>query len=161
MARANGVCAFVQSADTMTWTFSPSQAVTASASDLYQDWHGFDIVQSSLILNGLKQKLADSIASCKTADERFARMKKVRDNLYNGIYSERGTGQSTDAAILVAAIVEVSGKPLEKVAAYVAGKSKSEIAALMMSEKFADAVASIRKSRVASVSVDLDEIDDL
>ena len=161
MTRANGVAIFSQNADTMQWSFGPAMSVQATASDLFPDYHSFDVVQSGIVLNGLKQKLADSIASCKTPTERFDRMTKIRDNLYNGVWSERGSSGSSDAAILVAAIVSVSGKSLEKITAYVAGKSKTEIAALMVSERYSKAVNEIRKARVASIDVDLDEIDDL
>ena len=105
-------------------------------------------VAAPMLANGAKQKIADAGAiprdtktgkSATDAEKRDA-MQAVVERLNNGVWNAERTGATKarpiDVAALVAAIVTLRQRPVEKVQAFVAAKTEEQRFALAMSDEF-------------------------
>jgi hypothetical protein len=154
MKRANSVADFSRNGSVLQWAFPRVGTCEIDAATFFPQWSTFDEVQQNVILNGLKQKCADGMASCATELDRYDRMKSIIINLGNGVWSSRGTGTASDAAVLAQAIADVDRKPLAKVRVYVDTLSKASRDALMAHPLYKQAVDDIKANRAAAVDVD-------
>jgi hypothetical protein len=112
--------------------------------------------------NGFKQKIADAAALGQGSSpaDKFAAMTEVVDNLVAGRWN-LPRGESDVGTYLARAIVEHTGKSLEGVRTWLAGKKPAERAALAAQEPFAGLIAGYRKAKVAGVEApNVDEIPD-
>jgi hypothetical protein len=160
--RANGIAVFTASGSMMAWTFGPEQRVVYDAATNFPDFATLDDCQQRIVLNGVKQRLADCIAGLKSPTERFERMESVAQALSQGRYEVRAAGVNNDG-MLAAAIVAVSGKPLAVIVEFLSKKTPAERTALAASEKYQSKFLELLAERTKAVNVeDLDdEIDDL
>ncbi len=160
--RANGIASFATNGSLLQWDFDPG-VVSVECGEFFTDYANLTDVQRGIVFNGIKQKLQDSVASCKTAAERFERMTKTLENLRSGVWASRGDGSGGELGIVAMAIADVKGKPFAAVLEFLRGKSKAEIAALAASPKYAEAVAELRRAKASNVDVeDLESgIDDI
>lgn len=157
MKRANGIAAFVAAGSLMQWTFGEGLTVRYDVADNFPEFGSMDDCQQRIVLNGVKQRLADSIAGCKLASDRFERMNALADAMRRGEYEMRAKGVATDA-MLAAAIAIVKGIDLAKVTAYLATKTPSQRQALAADEKYHAKYLELLAQRTKSV--DVDELDD-
>lgn len=154
MKRANSVADFNLNGSVLEWAFPHGTVLSVDAQAFFGEWASFDEVQQNIIRNGLKQKCADGMASCATEADRIDRMKGIMQNLLGGVWSARGTGTASDAAVLAQAIADVDRKPIGKVRDYVDTLSKASRDALMAHPLYKQAVDDIKASRAAAVDVD-------
>jgi hypothetical protein len=154
MKRANSVADFNLNGSVLQWAFPHGTKLEIDAQSFFTEWATFDEVQQNIIRNGLKQKCADGMASCATEADRIERMGGIMQNLLNGVWSSRGTGTASDAAVLAQAIADVDRKPLAKVRVYVDTLSKASRDALMAHPLYKQAVDDIKANRAAAVDVD-------
>jgi hypothetical protein len=161
--RTNAVAEFARDGSLMVWTFPNLGKLKIDAMEFYPDWAKFDEVQQMIALNGLKQKCADGMASAVNETDRYERMSGIMTNLRGGVWSARGTGTASDAAILAQAISEVDRKPLTKCRAYVDGLTKAARDALMSHALYKGVCDEIKAQRATAVDVDglIGEIGDL
>ena len=152
MARKNGVADFVMKGTRMTWDFGTGGTVALDVMDLFPEYAVMNEVQQGVVRNGIKQKLADSIAGLMGADERFDRMTNVRDALLRGEWTARAGGGSA-AAILAEAIADVDGRSLAKCREYTKGLKPAAVAALSAHPLYKAAVDRIVASRATAVDV--------
>jgi hypothetical protein len=152
--RTNGVAEFSRVGSALQWVFPKLGALQIDATEFYPEWAAMDEVQQNIILNGLKQKCADGMASAINEQDRYDRMASIMANLRGGIWSARGTGTASDAAILAQAIAEVDRKPLTKCRAYVDGLTKSARDALMSHALYKGVCDEIKAQRATAVDVD-------
>lgn len=152
--RTNGVAEFTLNGSSLEWKFPKMGALQISAKSFFGDWDKLDDVQQKIIINGLKQKCADGMASAANETERFERMQAIMLNLLSGVWSARGTGASSDAAILAQAISEIDRKPLSKCREYVDGLTKAAREALMAHPLYKTTCDELRAQRSADVDVD-------
>jgi hypothetical protein len=151
--RTNAVADFTRNGSTMAWMFPKLGTLEIDAAEFYTDWAKFDEVQQMIVLNGLKQKCADGMASAINEQDRYDRMSGIMTNLRGGIWSARGTGTASDAAILAQAIAEVDRKPLTKCRAYVDGLTKAARDALMSHALYKGVCDEIKAQRATAVDV--------
>lgn len=157
--RANGIAAFASNGSSLEWDFGAG-TVSTDCTEFFTDYANLSVVQKGIVFNGIKQKLQDSVASCKTAAERLERMGKTLENMRANIWVSRGDGSGGELGIVALAIAEIKGKPFAAVLEYLRGKTKAQIAALAANELYADRVAELRRERLANVEeVSDDEID--
>jgi hypothetical protein len=161
--RNNAVAEFTRNGPELRWDFPKLGLLTIDASAFYSDWAKFDEVQQMIVLNGLKQKCADGMASAINEQDRYDRMSGIMTNLCSGVWSSRGTGTASDAAILAQAIAEIDRKPLTKCRAYVDGLTKAARDALMSHALYKGVCDEIKAQRATNVDVDglIGEIGDL
>ncbi len=153
MARKNGVADFAMKGTRMTWDFGTGGTVAIDVIDLFPEYAVMNEVQQGVVRNGLKQKLADSIAGLAGNDERFDRMTNVRDALLRGEWAARTAGGGSAAAILAEAIAYVDARPLAKCREYTKGLKPAAVAALSAHPLYKAAVDRIAASRAATVDV--------
>lgn len=165
MKRANSVADFALYGSVLSWTHSNGLECRIDAVELFPDFHSYNVVQQGTILNGIKQKCADGMASCKTGTERYDRMSGIINNLRNGIWSARGTGTGgkSELRLFAQVVADVKGKPFGPVFAAMEKWSKAQVAKYMSHESFAAELAKRREKALATVSTeDLeDEIDEI
>lgn len=92
--------------------------------------------------HGAEQKLGDEIAGVEDVDDAVIAIDELVSRLDAGEWTQKreaGAGIS-GTSILLRAIVEVTGKPIEKVKEYLKGKTQAEKMALRESAKFRDVV---------------------
>lgn len=155
--RANGVATFAASGSMMSWTFGPEQRVAYDVRANFPDFTALDDCQQRIILNGVKQRLADCIAGVKTPQERFERMQAVADGMKQGRYETRAAAVSNDA-MLAAAITAVKGIALEKVVAYLSGKTPAERLALSQKDVYKQAY--LTQIAIRTQAINMEALDD-
>jgi hypothetical protein len=153
MARKNGVAEFAMKGTRMMWDFGMEDTVTIDILNVFPEYAVMNEVQQGVVRNGLKQKLADSIAGVKNNNERFDRMVSVRDALLRGEWTARTAGGGSAAAILAEAIAEVDGRSLAKCREYTKGLKPAAVAALSVHPLYKGAVDRIVASRATAVDV--------
>lgn len=120
-------------------------------------------IVNDLIVYGLKQKLADSIAQNKGADrEKSDAVFEVFTNLQNGIWSRRGTasaagGKVTDREWLQTALERkyAHSKTAEQLAAFVAKKEDADVTKLLKSPEIKVIVATLKAEKSGKGGDDL------
>ena len=145
--RANGIAEFTTDGNMMAWSFGEIGEVSVQCFDFFPDYMQLSEVQKGIIYNGLKQKMADSIAGCVTTAARYEKMVRTAKALANGEWSSRGDSVEAERIIVAAGIVQVTGKPVDAVRAYLADKSKKDLAKIAASSKFAVAIANFRAAQ--------------
>ena len=92
---------------TMDWTFTdegvmsvehkdvePSKVVDFDITDIFPDFKDLDAIQKNVVVYGLKQKLADSVAANAdvkyTVNERIVTMSNTWSRLKDGIWTQKG-----------------------------------------------------------------------
>lgn len=124
--------------------------------------------------HGAEQKLGDEIAGLKSADGGEADIDDVVltiDELIARLdagdwTTKRDTSGMSGTSVLLRAIVAVTGKPVDSIKAYLAGKTQAQKMALRDSDKFAAAVAKIEaerktKAKAVDISADLAELEQI
>jgi hypothetical protein len=154
--RANGIATFAASGSRMSWDFG-SGVVRYDVTDNFPDFATMDDCQQRIVLNGVKQRLADCIAGLKSPTERFERMQSVAEALSQGRYEVRAAAVNNDG-MLAAAIASVKGIALKKVVAYLAEKTPAQRNALAADEKYHATYLALIAERTKSVNLaDLDD----
>lgn len=117
--------------------------------------------------HGAEQKLGDEIAGVEDIDDAVLAVDELIARLNAGEWGiKREGGGMGGTSVLLRAIVQVTGKPVEAIKAYLAGKTQAQKMALRDSEKFRDAVAAIEAEKAkgkakVDISADLAELDSL
>lgn len=121
-------------------------------------------IQRQALLHGLKQKLVDAAAISRnpetgrtaTIEDKYDAVKEVYDRLLAGEWNKRREGGGGTGGLLLQALVRLyPGKTREDLESFLAGKSRSEQAALRANPKVAAVIAEIQAERGA---VDSDEL---
>lgn len=125
-------------------------------------------IPPSLILkcaaHGAEQKLGDEIAGMKKADgsdadieDKVLAVDELIDRLNAGEWTtQRDSSGMAGTSILLRAIVNVTGKTVEGVKAFLKGKDQKQKMALRNSDKFRDEVAKLENERASKAAkVDL------
>ena len=103
-----------------------------------------DDIRTAAMMHGLKQKIADAAAmernpdtgASATPDDKYRAMVAVRDRLIAGEWNKRAGGDGdVRGGYLLRALVQLSGRSVDDMRAFLAGKSKSECHALRESAK--------------------------
>jgi hypothetical protein len=162
MARKNSVAEFALKGTRMIWEFPLDGPVSIDIVDLFPTYAGMSEVQQGVVRNGIKQKLADSIAGGEDKD-RFDRMMTVRDGLLRGEWTTRTASGGSTAAILAEAIADVDGRSLAKCREYTKGLKPAAVAALSAHPLYKAAVDRLTAERAKAVDVSalLGEIDEI
>jgi len=111
--------------------------------------------------HGAEQKLGDEIAGVEDIDDAVLAVDELISRLDIGEWGiKREGGGMSGTSVLLRAIVEVTGKSIEGVKAFLAGKSQAQKLALRDSERFRAAVAKIEADK-AKGKTKVDITDDL
>lgn len=109
-------------------------------------------------LHGAEQKLGDEIAGVKDIDDAVLAVDELIDRLYNGEWGvKREASGIAGTSVLVRALVEVTGKTVEQVKAFLAGKTHAEKMALRVSAKVkpvVDRIEAEKATKKANVDTD-------
>lgn len=113
---------------------------------------------SQFALHGAEQKLGDEIAGVKDLDDAILAVDELIDRLYNGEWGVRREASGiAGTSVLVRALIEVTGKSVEQVKAFLSGKSHAEKMALRTSPKvkpIVDRIEAEKASKAAKVDTD-------
>ena len=106
--------------------------------------------------HGAEQKYGDSYAGVESIDDMILACEKVQENLSKGDWSARVEGSGiTGTSVLARALVEATGKTMEAVKAFLAGKTQADKMALRQSAKLRPIVERLEAEKVAkSAKVD-------
>ena len=108
-------------------------------------------------LHGLKQKICDAAASFKTVGEKHAAMLEVADRIKAGEWNKRGEGSGAPTGLLLKALVRLyPTKTREDLVDYLAGKDKSQQAALRQNAKIAAMIETIKAESAKTGGADSD-----
>lgn len=117
--------------------------------------------------HGAEQKLGDEIAGVEDVDDAVIAIDELIDRLNAGEWGvKRESSGISGTSVLLRAIVEVTGKPLDRIKEYLKTKSQAEKLALRESGKFRDVVKRLeaekdskrQKIDVAPLEAELDGI---
>lgn len=98
--------------------------------------------------HGMEQKLGDAIAGEPDLDDAIVSFDELLARLSKGEWTAtRSTGANTGASVLLKALVEVTGKPVDKLKEYLSGKSQAEKLALRKSSQLAPVIAKIEAEK--------------
>lgn len=124
--------------------------------------------------HGAEQKLGDEIAGVKKDDNTDAEiedkvlvMDQLIERLDNGEWTtKRDANGMAGTSVLLRAIVEVTGKPVDKIKEFLKDKSQAQKLALRDSAKFRDVVARIeaekaKKKPPVDITADLEALEAL
>lgn len=122
-----------------------------------------ETLREKFAAHGAEQKLGDEIAGVDDLDDCILAIDDLIDRLYNGEWAaKRDTNPMAGASILVKAMVEVSGKPLEAVRTYLAPLSNAQKLALRANKDIAPVVARLEAEKNAKkkpgVAIDTDAL---
>lgn len=113
---------------------------------------------SQFALHGAEQKLGDEIAGVKDIDDAVLAVDELIDRLYNGEWGvKREASGIAGTSVLVRALVEVTGKTIEQIKAFLSGKTHAEKMALRASPKVkpvVDRIEAEKASKAAKVDTD-------
>jgi len=113
---------------------------------------------SQFALHGAEQKLGDEMAGIKDLEDAILAVDELIDRLYNGEWGvKREASGIAGTSVLVRALVEVTGKSLEQIKAFLSGKSHAEKIALRSSPKIkpvVDRIEAEKASRAAKVDTE-------
>lgn len=113
---------------------------------------------NAFALHGAEQKLGDEIAGIKDLDDAVLAIDELIDRLYNGEWGvKREASGIAGTSILMRALMEVTGKTIEQVKAFLTGKSHAEKLALRANPKVkvvVDRMEAEKASKAAKVDTD-------
>lgn len=122
-------------------------------------------VPGSLILkfaaHGAVQKLGDAVTSEENEDDAIAALDDLMGRLAKGEWTAaRAKGEFAGVSTLIRALVEVTGKPVEAIKAYLENKSAKEKTALRKSDRLAPVIAKLEagKPKKAADVIDTDSL---
>ena len=121
---------------------------------------------NTVALHGLKQKIVDAAAGLGTTTEKYNAMREVADRIIAGEWNKRGEGSAAPTGLLLKALVRLyPSKPVDALKEYIAGKDKTEQAALRKNPKIAAMIETIKAESAKTGGVDsdalLDELDEI
>lgn len=100
--------------------------------------------------HGAEQKLGDAIAGVAEIDDAVEAVAELITRLNAGEWTvRREKGSGAGASILLRALVEVSGKDVETIRAFLATKSQAEKMALRRSDKLSTVIARLEAEKVS------------
>lgn len=117
-----------------------------------------DNLLNKFAAHGAEQKLGDEIAGLNDVEDCVLAVDELIDRLYNGEWSvKREANGMAGTSVLVRALVEHTGKPVEAIKQFLAGKSQAEKVALRNNPKIKPIVERIeaeKASKKANVDTD-------
>lgn len=111
--------------------------------------------------HGIEQKLGDATAGEANTDDALLSVDDLIARLNNGEWTAtRAAGAFTGTSVLIRALVEVSGKSIEDVKAFLANKTQAEKLALRRSDKLRPTIERMEaeKASKAKNAVDTDSL---
>lgn len=110
--------------------------------------------------HGAEQKLGDEIAGLAETEDCVIAVDELIDRLYNGEWGiKREASAFAGASVLVRALVEMTGKTMEQIKAFLSGKSQAEKVALRNNPKVKPIVERIEAEKAAKkTNVDTDAL---
>ena len=103
--------------------------------------------------HGGEQKYGDSYAGLDDVEDMIAACDKVQANLEAGDWSARVEGSGiAGTSVLARALVELTGKTMEEVKAFLAGKTMADKMALRQSSKLKPIIERLEAEKVAKAS---------
>ena len=119
-----------------------------------------DNLLNKFAAHGAEQKLGDEIAGLAEIDDCVLAIDELIDRLYNGDWSvKRESSGMAGTSVLVRALVEHTGKTVEQIKAFLAGKSQAEKVALRNNPKIKPIIERIESEKAAKkTSVDTDAL---
>ena len=111
-------------------------------------------------LHGAEQKLGDETAGLKEIDDAVMAVDELIDRLYNGEWGvKRESSGMAGTSVLARALVEVTGKTIEQIKAFLKSKSHAEKVALRANPKVKAVVDRLEADKVAKAGkVDTDSL---
>jgi len=109
--------------------------------------------------HGAEQKLGDATAGEQNVDDMVEAVESVVLQLNKGEWNARregGAGGFAGASVLLRALVEVSGKPIERVREYLSGLNQKEKLALRQSPKLKPTIERIEAENASKTSASVD-----
>jgi hypothetical protein len=101
-------------------------------------------------LHGAEQKLGDEIAGLKEIDDAVMAVDELIDRLYNGEWGvKREASGMAGTSVLARALVEVTGKPIEKIKEFLKAKTQAEKIALRADARIKAVVDRLEAAKVA------------
>ena len=117
-----------------------------------------DNLMAKFAAHGAEQKLGDEIAGLNDVEDCVLAVDELIDRLYNGEWSvKREANGMAGTSVLVRALVEHTGKSVEAIKQFLAGKSQAEKVALRNNPKIKPIVERIeaeKASKKANVDTD-------
>ena len=117
-----------------------------------------DALLNKFAAHGAEQKLGDEIAGLNDVEDCVLAVDELIDRLYNGEWSiKREANGMAGTSVLVRALVEHTGKTLDAIKTFLAGKSQAEKVALRNNPKIKPIVERIeaeKASKKANVDTD-------
>lgn len=117
-----------------------------------------DNLMAKFAAHGAEQKLGDEIAGLNDVEDCVLAVDELIDRLYNGEWSvKREANGMAGTSVLVRALVEHTGKPVEAIKQFLSGKSQAEKVALRNNPKIKPIVERIeaeKASKKANVDTD-------
>ena len=117
-----------------------------------------DALLNKFAAHGAEQKLGDEIAGLTDTEDCVLAVDELIDRLYSGEWSvKREANGMAGTSVLVRALVEHTGKPVEQIKQFLSGKSQAEKVALRNNPKIKPIVERIeaeRASKKANVDTD-------
>ena len=107
------------------------------------------VLLAQFALHGAEQKLGDEIAGLKEIDDAVMAVDELIDRLYNGEWGvKRESNGMAGTSVLARALVEVTGKPIEKIKEFLKTKTHAEKVALRADAKVKAVVDLIEAAKV-------------
>lgn len=119
-----------------------------------------DSLQSKFAAHGAEQKLGDEIAGLEDVGDCVLAVDELIDRLYNGEWGvKREANGMAGTSTLLKALVEHTGKTVEQIKTFLAGKSQAEKVALRNNPKIKPIVQRIEDEKAAKkTNVDTDAL---
>ena len=100
--------------------------------------------------HGAEQKLGDATAGLEDIDDAVLAVDELIDQLYNGDWgAKRESSGMAGTSVLVRALVESTGQPVEKIKAFLAPKSQAEKIALRNNPRIKPIIERIEAEKAA------------
>lgn len=108
---------------------------------------------SKFAAHGAEQKLGDEIAGLQDVEDCVIAMDELIDRLYNGEWTvKRESSGMAGTSVLVRALVEHTGKSVEQIKQFLAGKSQAEKIALRNNAKIQPIVQRIEAEKASKAT---------
>lgn len=109
-----------------------------------------DALTSKFAAHGAEQKLGDETAGLEDLDDMVLAVDELIDRLYNGDWSiRREANGMAGTSVLAKALVEVTGKSVEQVRAFLKAKTQAEKVALRNSAKIKPVVERLEAEKAS------------
>lgn len=100
--------------------------------------------------HGAEQKIGDEIAGLDKIEDAILAIDELIDRLYNGEWGiKRETGSMAGTSVLLKALVEVYGKPVETIREFLKGKTQAEKLALRANERIRPVVERLEREALS------------